>query len=167
MKTKTMKLLKIEKAEAGPRGLGDGTVALGCHYEGARYHIWLTPATLDPGDLLYKNCLEDRKHPDYFNTRHLRISSMFAQELIASMLHAYKTKGLLAKFEVEEAKEEADRKAKNEASARLARMKEASEAMYAELVEIGKGLLGEPPESRTSWQKARLEHIGKIVKKIG
>lgn len=175
MNTKTAKLLKVEKVTVSSRGIGNGTVALGCEYNGARYHVWLHPDTLKVnhdivagGPIVYKNPLvDDRKHPDHFNTRTLKMGSEFTDALLASMLHAYQTKNLLAKFEAQEAKEEADRKAKNAAYARLERMRAAAEEMYAEIVELGKGLLGKEPKARTPWEVERLEFIGEIIKKIG
>lgn len=147
MSAKTMKPLKVEKVTVGPRGLGNGTVALGCHYEGARYHVWLHPDTLTvhediiSGPVVYKNPLvDDRNHPDYFNTRTLKTGSEFTVRLLESMLEVYKAKDLLAKFEAQEAKEEIERKAKIAADARLERIR----SLGPELLEALEGLLAIP-----------------------
>lgn len=128
----TMKPLKVKNVEVGPWGAGEeGTVGLGCEFEGARYHIWLNHTTLNPGDVVYKNPLtEDRKDPAHFRTRRLRTSSQWSRRLIASMLEIYKDKNLLESFEAQEAKADADREAKNAAADKLERIHNAAPDMH-------------------------------------
>lgn len=122
--------LEVGNVECGPAN-GD-RVGLSCVHGGARYHVWLHPATMDPGGTLYKNPPRGVSQLDdgYFHTRKLGVSSRFALSLIASMLEVYRRDDLLGRFKAEQAREEADRQARNAERDRVHRITMAAEDLY-------------------------------------
>lgn len=169
MKTKKIELPNITNVDCSGRGIGDGTVGLGCRFEDARYHIWMHPVTLDPGEILYKNALVARDHQNYFNTRRLKTSSQFSQGLIAAMLEVYKRENLLSKLEAKEIQDEVKRKAENEAVIRGERIKEAAPELLAALKAIlplalemkGTKNLSESERHWIEYAKVVLEKVGR------
>lgn len=122
---------KVKNVEVSGRN-GDH-VGLACVFDGAGYHVWLNPRTLNPGERLYKNPLKDvgRDDPAHFNTRLLSPRSEFSSRLIAAMLEVYKRDNLLAKFEERERKEQEERAARDEEARRQGAIREAAQELFA------------------------------------
>jgi hypothetical protein len=137
MNTKTMKLLKVGHVQVGPRGF-EKTVALSCEFNGAKYHIWLTPDTMNVGEVLYKNPLKGMKSsdPDYFRTRTLKPGSDFVDTLIASMVEIYKAKSLLSKFLMREATEQQESNAEAAKQNRILQLRQAGPRLFDAMVAI-------------------------------
>jgi hypothetical protein len=77
-----------------------GKLSLVCEYDGARYHVWVDPATLAHDGDLYKNPpLGTPTHsPDYFRTRTLDAKAKANARLIDAMLAIAKQEDALGKF---------------------------------------------------------------------
>lgn len=99
---------------SGPR------VALGCEYQGQRYHVWIDPSTGCVGHTLYKNPpLSARPgDPAHYRTRKLSVDSQFSQRLIAIMRDVMVIEGLVEKF-CEQERQEAARLEAATAAAKL------------------------------------------------
>jgi len=120
--------MKIENVKL--RSRMNGRVALLCDCKNARYHVWLDPKTMDPGDTLCKNSIVARGHPDYFDTRRLETTSAPSQKIIDAMIAVCKSEGLLEKFVVKERKDKAKQQKEAEAYRRIRRIREAAPRMF-------------------------------------
>jgi hypothetical protein len=72
-------------------GSPHGDAHVGCEWRGARYHIWLSPTTLQPRDeVVYKNppLGTERYHEGYFYTRKLTRTKGEGAVVAAHMLAA-------------------------------------------------------------------------------
>lgn len=77
---------KIEKIELNGHD-GSLQLALSCHYDGARFHIWLNRETLKPCDSkLYKNSIAGYKEEGYFSTRYLEQNEGVGAKIVPVML---------------------------------------------------------------------------------
>jgi hypothetical protein len=84
----------------------NGRLWLGCDYDGARYHVWLTDGHKCENDALYKNPPPETPYgaPGYYDTLKLDARTIFARSLIAEMRARAQESGLLRPLGVGEAR---------------------------------------------------------------
>lgn len=98
-KMKTEKILEIKNVEMTPAS--SNRFALGCHFEGAQYHVWIDRKTMTIEPILYKNPPDHvkRGNPAYYRTRKMKVGSKFTEDLVHCMVHVMNTDDLLAKMD--------------------------------------------------------------------
>jgi hypothetical protein len=130
-------------------GRGGDRIALGCEYQGQRYHVWLDHISRDLGATLYKKPPLDQK--DGYRTQRLHVDSKFSRRLIAMMLAVMDDENLLEKFYAQERDHERGEIATLAQRLREARMHEAAPAMLQLLKSFamfdGKYAGGEPMDA--------------------
>lgn len=117
-------------------GLGTTTAAIGCEYDGARWHAWIHPVTLACDGPLYKNPpLGTKPHdPGYFKTRHLDREAN-ANKWLFDLMIAHAPAAIEAARKVEAEKIAAEEAARN-ADAAAERVRAAAPKMLAVLQHI-------------------------------
>jgi hypothetical protein len=133
------KQIKIENANAEKQHFG---WCVSCHFEGARYHIWLDGETLaiksnniNKPPTLYKNALVKRNEPGFFECRRLDATNATNKPLVDAMLDVFHG-GLKEQAELHAHQIEQNRLAVAADEARISRIKEAGPQLFEALREI-------------------------------
>lgn len=136
-----------------------GDMALSCHHDGARYHVWLgRHSHAITSKVLFKNSIPGHGEPGYFQTRKLKDTSEFAQKLIGAMLTEANKLGMFEaaelKLKVQKAADEQVRKTRQHEK----RVTDAAPEMYALLLDFATAT----PE----WQSRRAELLDKLKEEV-
>jgi hypothetical protein len=88
----------------------NGRLWLGCDYDGARYHVWLTDGQRCENDALYKNPPPETPYgaPGYYDALKLDARTIFARSLIGEMRARAQEAGLLQLPNAGDARRERD-----------------------------------------------------------
>ena len=127
--------------------------------DGARFHIWFKPITLEREDILYKNPPQGTgsRDPGYFPTRRLDATTRANKTLVDGVFKEIEERGLIQKAQDAHAAEQAKIKEANEAAYRRRLKKEAGPELYEALKELleaqGDGWM--PPEDDPRMRAAR------------
>lgn len=128
-------------------GLTSHSFALCCEHGGARYHVWIDRATMQPGPILFKNAPSQVKQgePGYFHTRKLDRNGAFGRIVFPLMWQAMKDARLYEKACEDDAAKEAAQEAEQAEALRRYRIEQAAPDLYAALraiIETYGGTLG-------------------------
>lgn len=122
-------------------GIDSKKAAASWELDGARYHVWFDLKTKEIAadfrigrnaseGTVYKNPLmEDRNHPDFFNTRKLDVSAHVG--IIGQVFKEIEAKGLIAKALAAEEEKERQRQAESKEYRRQEKIKEAAPKLLA------------------------------------
>jgi hypothetical protein len=145
-------------------GLDSNKASASWELDGARYHVWFDIRTKEittdfsigrnaSKRTLYKNPLvQDRNHPDFFDTRKLNVGAHVA--IIGQVFEEIETKGLIAKAIAAEEEKERQRTAASKEYQRQERIKEAALVLLAEVRAVAEGA------TRTKHCQALLRALG-------
>lgn len=131
------KRASIKNVQVQPNGF-DNVYWLGCDFDGARYHVWLEPSTLEPVEpVLYKNPPIELKPSDagYYSTRRLSTRSALGRWITQSMIETMKSNGLLEKARKREEQCQREEQARIKAEALASRKRASAEDLYTLLRE--------------------------------